>query len=111
MEPGARGGYLRVLNHAGPCPWTACKYNLYLDVDPETGFIKLNFPDKQPDELEETCALRVARKAKEQRRQTPMAVVAKLMNLTDERLRQIEHLSLAKLKDAVDPATEDEVMG
>src|SRR5262249_28750008 len=28
-----------------PCPWVSCKHHLYLDVNPETGSIKLNFPD------------------------------------------------------------------
>src|SRR5207237_7138764 len=28
-----------------PCPYVSCKHHLYLDVNPETGSIKLNFPD------------------------------------------------------------------
>ena len=86
----------------GPCPRVGCQFNLYLDVDPETGFIKLNFPDKDIDELEETCADRVARKAAEMRRQPRTATVAKLLNLTDERLRQIEKGAIAKLGPAVE---------
>jgi len=43
-----------------PCPWVSCKYHLYLDVNPETGSIKINFPDLEPWELNETCALDVA---------------------------------------------------
>src|SRR5262249_55969303 len=43
-----------------PCPWVACKYHLYLDVNPETGSIKINFPDLEPWEMGETCALDVA---------------------------------------------------
>ncbi len=31
-----------------PCPWVACKHHLYLDVNPETGSIKINFPDLEP---------------------------------------------------------------
>src|SRR4051794_23715469 len=27
-----------------PCPWVACKHHLYLDINPETGSIKINFP-------------------------------------------------------------------
>src|SRR5262245_64087575 len=30
---------------ARPCPWVACKHHLYLDINPETGSIKINFPD------------------------------------------------------------------
>ena len=28
-----------------PCLYVACKYHLYLDVNPETGSIKINFPN------------------------------------------------------------------
>ena len=34
--------------------------NLYLDVEPSTGSIKLKLPDREPWELAETCALDVA---------------------------------------------------
>src|SRR5438128_1430976 len=30
-------------NEARPCPWVACKHHLYLDSNPETGSIKINF--------------------------------------------------------------------
>lgn len=86
----------------GACWKASCKYNLKLDVDPETGFIKDNFPDLDFDELPETCALRVANKAEELRRQPRTETVAKLLNLTDERLRQIEKGAIAKLGPAVE---------
>src|SRR5689334_15131212 len=41
---------------ARPCPWIACKHHLYLDINPETGSIKLNYPDREPWELEHSCA-------------------------------------------------------
>ena len=43
-----------------PCPYVSCKHHLYLDVNPETGSIKLNFPDLEVDEMAETCSLDVA---------------------------------------------------
>ena len=43
-----------------PCLYVSCRYHLYLDVNPMTGSIKINFPDKEVWELEETCALDVA---------------------------------------------------
>jgi hypothetical protein len=43
-----------------PCPWVACKFHLYLDVNPETGSIKINFPELEPWELTTTCSLDVA---------------------------------------------------
>jgi len=45
-----------------PCPWVSCKYNLYLDVT-EAGGLRFNFPDIDPDEMAESCALDVADRA------------------------------------------------
>ena len=39
------------INGPRPCLFVSCKHNLYLDVNPETGSIKLNFPDKEIWEL------------------------------------------------------------
>jgi len=68
-----------------PCPWVACKYHLYLDVNPETGSIKLNFPDLEVWEMKETCALDIA-----DRGGATLEVVGATMNLTRERIRQME---------------------
>jgi len=76
-----------------PCPWTSCKQHLYLDINPLTGSIKLNWPDLEPDELTESCALDVA-----DRGGVTLEIVGRLMNLTRERIRMIENLALAKLK-------------
>jgi hypothetical protein len=78
---------------ARPCPWVACKYHLYLDVNPETGSIKLNFPDLEPWDLPETCALDVA-----ERGGITLEEVGEIMNLTRERIRQVEVRGLIKLK-------------
>src|SRR5437763_7600536 len=40
-----------------PCPYVSCKYNLYVDVNPRTGSVKMNFPDKELWELNETCGV------------------------------------------------------
>jgi Sigma-70, region 4 len=68
-----------------PCPWLACRHHLYLDVNPETGSIKINFPDLEPWELEHTCALDVA-----ERGAITLEEVGEIMNLTRERVRQVE---------------------
>jgi Sigma-70, region 4 len=75
-----------------PCPWVSCAHHLYLDVSAQTGAIKLNFPDLEPDELPETCALDVADRA-----DTTLERVGALMNVTRERIRQIEIQALAKV--------------
>jgi len=76
-----------------PCPWVACKHHLYLDVNPETGSIKINFPDLEPWELSHTCALDVA-----ERGGITLEEVGEIMNLTRERIRQVEVRGLLKLK-------------
>ena len=76
-----------------PCPYVACKHHLYLDVGPETGAIKLNFPDLEAWEMNETCALDVA-----DRGGSTLEEVGAIMNLTRERIRQVEVRGLLKLK-------------
>jgi hypothetical protein len=76
-----------------PCPYVSCKYHLYIDVSPRTGAIKLNFPDLEVWELGESCALDVA-----DRGGTTLEDVGAIMNLTRERIRQVEVKALAKLE-------------
>jgi len=78
-----------------PCPWVACKHHLYLDVNPITGSIKINFPDLEPWELKQTCALDVA-----DRGGITLEEVGEIMNLTRERIRQVEVRGLLKLREA-----------
>jgi hypothetical protein len=76
-----------------PCPYVSCKYNLYVDVNPRTGSVKMNFPDKELWELADTCALDVADKAG-----ITLEEVGAIMNLTRERVRQLETRGLHKLR-------------
>jgi hypothetical protein len=78
---------------ARPCPFVACKHHLYLDVNPETGSIKLNFPDLEVWEMKETCSLDVA-----DRGGVTLEEVGEILNLTRERIRQVEVRGLLKLK-------------
>ncbi len=80
-----------------PCPYVSCKYHLYLDVNPRTGSIKLNFPGLEVWELSETCALDVA-----DRGGITLEEVGELLNLTRERIRQVEAKGLEKLRDEHD---------
>jgi hypothetical protein len=77
---------------ARPCPFVSCQHHLYLDVSARTGAIKLNFPDLDVWEMSETCALDVA-----DRGGTTLEEVGAIMNLTRERIRQVEVKGLAKL--------------
>jgi hypothetical protein len=80
-----------------PCMFISCKHHLYLDVNPSTGSIKLNFPDKEVWELDETCALDVA-----DRGGITLEEVGSIMNLTRERIRQVETRGLLKLRAVAD---------
>ena len=77
-----------------PCPFVSCKYHLYIDVHPVRGSIKLNFPDIEIWEMTETCALDVA-----DRGGITLEEVGEIMNLTRERVRQVETAGLARLQD------------
>jgi hypothetical protein len=81
------------VNGPRPCMFVSCKHHLYLDVNPGTGSIKLNFPDKEIWELGETCALDVA-----DRGGITLEEVGGIMNLTRERIRQVETRGLLKLR-------------
>jgi len=76
-----------------PCPYVSCKYHLYIDVHPVRGSIKINFPDLEVWEMTETCALDIA-----DRGGITLEEVGEIMNLTRERVRQVETAGLAKLQ-------------
>lgn len=82
------------VNGVRPCPFVACKHHLYLDVNPDTGSIKLNFPDVPVWEMEETCALDIA-----DRGGVTLEEVGEILNLTRERIRQVEVIGLEKLRE------------
>ena len=75
-----------------PCPFVSCKYHLYIDVHPVRGSIKVNFTDMDVWEMTETCALDIA-----DRGGITLEEVGEIMNLTRERVRQVETAGLSKL--------------
>jgi hypothetical protein len=76
-----------------PCPFVSCKYHLYIDVHPVRGSIKINFPDTEVWDMTETCALDIA-----DRGGITLEEVGEIMNLTRERVRQLETQGLARLQ-------------
>jgi hypothetical protein len=83
-----------------PCPHVSCRHHLYLDVNPHTGTIKLNFPELEVWELGVSCALDIADQGG-----TAIELVSSFMNVTRERIRQIETQALSKLATASSGAT------
>jgi hypothetical protein len=82
IRPQTRGD---CANGPRPCGFVSCRYNLYLDVNPRTGSLKLNFPGVELDELAETCALDVA-----DRGGVTLDEAGMLIGVTMERSRQIQ---------------------
>lgn len=99
LRPAARG---ECRTASRPCPYVSCKFHLYLDVNPQTGSIKLNFPDLEVWEMSETCALDVA-----DRGGITLEEVGALLNLTRERIRQVELSGLQKLRSVFDARKKD----
>jgi len=81
-------------NVARPCPYVSCKNHLYIDVNPNTGSIKVNFPEREVWELDHSCALDVAEEGG-----ITLEEVGEILNLTRERIRQVEVRGLMKLKE------------
>jgi hypothetical protein len=75
---------------ARPCLRVVCRHHLYTDVSP-FGSLQMNHPNKEIDELEETCSLDVA-----DRGEHSLEQVAKYLGVTRERVRQIEIAAIKK---------------
>ncbi len=71
-----------------PCPFASCRHNLYLDVSAKGTSLKINFPDLEIWEVEESCVLDIA-----DRGEATLKVVGAAMNITRERVRQIENVA------------------
>lgn len=83
-----------------PCPWVTCRHHLYLDISAD-GSIKVNFPGVEVEDLEESCSLDVA-----DRGENTLKQVGDILDLTRERIRQIESRGILRLRRsgvAVDP--------
>lgn len=70
-----------------------CRHHLFLEVRPQTGVIQYNFPDQEPDELPATCVLWVATQGG-----VTLEKAGVFLNLTRERIRQIESAATRKLR-------------
>ncbi len=79
-----------------PCTFIACRHHLYCDPN-GVGSLVINFPDLDVHELPETCALDAA-----ERGAMTLEEVGDTMNLTRERVRQLEVKGLAKLREALE---------
>lgn len=79
-----------------PCPFVRCRHHLAIDVN-DIGSAKVNFPGWSIVEMTETCSLNVA-----MRGPATTERVAALMNLSTERIRQIEREAWRKIARRLD---------
>jgi hypothetical protein len=107
-EPGTSRPAFRLDCAEGPrpCPFVSCKYHLYLDVSPRTGSIKVNFPDLEVWDMPNSCALDVADAGG-----ATLEDVGGIMNLTRERIRQLEVKALSRLEALADMTELRELCG
>ncbi len=89
----------------GPCPWVRCRHHRYLDVDPKSGALRLNFPKLDVMELDEPCTLRLAERAAKQDRLESEDVsgfsfeeIGGLLNCNAEAVRQTVIHGLKKVQ-------------
>lgn len=92
---------LECVGGARPCPFVSCRHHLYLDVHPVRGSIKLNFPEREVWELEESCSLDVA-----DRGGATLEETGELLNLTRERVRQLETMAAQACATELEPLRE-----
>ena len=74
-----------------PCPFVSCKWHLYLRVNPN-GSLVLDWPDLEPGDLRESCALDLA-----ERGGMTLDEVAEVSNVTREMVRQLQLSAIRRL--------------
>lgn len=76
-----------------PCPYVSCRYNLWQDPSIGGG-IKYNFQGVEPTQMAHSCSLDLAENNPDG---LTLEEVGRVMNLTRERVRQIEAAAIASL--------------
>jgi hypothetical protein len=103
---------LRVLGHCEdvprPCPFVSCRHNLYLDVDPRTGAVTMNFPLLEPGDMPAngSCAMDVVA-----HRGMSEAAIAELMNEGREQVETIVRKNAQVLREGLQEYREHSTAG
>ena len=83
-----------------PCPYVSCRHHLAYEIDSD-GEIVENFPGRGLEELLDTCALDVADRGAEGGSGLSLQQVGDRLNVTRERVRQIELAAIHRLHDTL----------
>lgn len=84
-----------------PCPWVSCPWHSYLEVHPRSGSLRIAYPDREPEDWIDTCLLDLIRNVELERGAgagLTLEEIARVCNLSRERVRQIIEKALAKLR-------------
>lgn len=90
---------------SGPCPHVGCVYNTYLEVD-HKGRLRIIHPDlppTAPERAEWSCALALAEQGPQD-----CGKIGEILNLSRERVRQIEVRALSKCRVLIEELMEIE---
>ena len=90
------------MNEQRPCPFSSCRYHLLLDVDKDGNLTEMH---ADIEAMPYSCALDVA---DEHDRGVTLDDLVSIVNLSRERLHQLERKSAGKLRAAVMGGDEDE---
>ena len=88
-----------------PCPFVSCRFHNYLEVTPR-GRLKLNWPELDPHELEGAGRMSCALDAATEGGMT-LEQIGKTLNITRERVRQIEQSGKSKMLEILEPEKDD----
>lgn len=79
-----------------PCPYVTCRFNLYLDMK-KNGNVRMNFPNIDPHEMDESCALDVAERVALSGRGATLQEIGNALGVVREMARQMEERLLEHL--------------
>lgn len=81
-----------------PCPWIGCRHHLAYGVS-RCGSLQITWPDRELEDMPATCSLDIADGLADG---ASLEEVGRLLNLTRERVRQIETRTLARIYHAIE---------
>lgn len=89
--------FAECMDDDGPCPWVSCAAHLAYEVDKD-GTIKRNFPGVEVWDMADTCSIKVALAHPDG---MTLEEAGAMVNLTQERTRQVEAPALAHARSAM----------